>query len=92
MEEIKSSCLVSIITPAYNASKYIIDTYESIKNQTYKNWEWLVIDDYSVDNTIEIIQNLAKLDNRIQLIQNTSNLGAAGSRNNGIALSKGRYI
>lgn len=92
MEEIKSSSLVSIITPAYNASKYIIDTYNSIKNQTYNNWEWLVIDDNSTDNTYEILQNLAKLDTRIILLKNNSIKGPASARNLGIKLASGKYM
>lgn len=84
--------LVSIITPAYNSEKFIEKTYESIKNQTYKNWEWLVIDDNSIDGTFEILKRLSKEDSRIRIYRNTTNLKAASSRNKGLDSSSGEYI
>lgn len=87
-----SKGLVSIITPAYNSEKYIEETYESIKHQTYKNWEWLVIDDNSTDKTFEILKNLSKKDLRIKVHRNATNLRAASSRNKGLDSSSGEYI
>lgn len=84
--------LVSIITPMYNSEKYILETYESIKNQSYTNWEWIVIDDCSNDKSYEIVLQLKKEDSRIQLLKNRFNLKAAGSRNRGLDLAKGEYI
>lgn len=84
--------MVSIITPAFNASKTIFDTYYSLKSQTFEDWEWIVVDDCSTDNTFEIISEIAKKDNRVVLIRNCINSGAAQSRNAGISRAKGRYI
>lgn len=84
--------LVSIITPMYNSEKYILETYESIKNQSYTNWEWIVIDDCSNDKSYEIVLQLKKEDSRIQLLKNRFNLKAAGSRNRGLDLANGEYI
>lgn len=91
MEEIIKD-LVSIITPMYNSEKYILDTYKSIRGQTYKKWEWIVIDDNSKDKSYEKILKLAKEDPRIKVIKNKINLRAAGSRNKGLDFAKGEYI
>lgn len=84
--------MISIITPAFNASKTILDTYQSILGQSYKDWEWIVVDDFSTDNTSEIISEISKKDKRVILLKNKQNLGAAHSRNAGISAAKGRYI
>ncbi|MCO5259144.1 MAG: glycosyltransferase family 2 protein [Crocinitomicaceae bacterium] len=84
--------LISIITPVFNCENYIEATIDSILNQTYTNWELILVDDCSTDKSVAIIQAKYLQDSRIQLLQNTSNLGAAGSRNNGITASKGKYI
>lgn len=83
--------LVSIITPCYNGSKYIAQTIESVLAQTYQNWEMLIIDDGSKDNSAEIIKEYAKKDSRICLIQQP-NGGSANARNHGIREAKGQYI
>jgi len=82
--------LVSIITPCYNSEKFIQETYESIKNQTYNNWEWIIVDDCSTDNSVEIINGFK--DERIRLQINSTNSGAAISRNKALEMAKGRYI
>ncbi|MBZ9786723.1 glycosyltransferase [Psychroflexus sp. CAK57W] len=84
--------LVSIITPAYNCSNFIPRTIESVLNQTYQNWEMIIVDDCSKDNTIEILENYSKSDNRIKFYKNESNLGSAFSRNRAMDYSKGNYI
>lgn len=84
--------LVSIITPAYNASTTILETYKSIVEQTYSKWEWIVIDDFSSDNTFDIISSLAKDDSRIILIHPAEKGGAAVARNAGIEKARGKYI
>ena len=84
--------LVSIITPSYNASKYIKETIESVLNQTYQNWEMIIIDDCSDDNSRAIIEEYTKQDIRIRALYNEKNIGAAQSRNRGIELSTGEYI
>ena len=84
--------LVSIITPMYNSEKFILKTIESIVNQTYSNWELLLIDDGSTDNTIQIVEDFKLKYTNIKLFQNPTNLGAAQSRNKGILEAKGDYI
>ena len=84
--------LVSIITPAYNAAAYITETIESVLNQTYQNWEMLIVNDCSKDNTAEIVQSYAAKDKRIKLINLKQNSGAAVARNTAIQNAKGRYI
>ncbi|EGQ8339622.1 glycosyltransferase [Vibrio parahaemolyticus] len=83
---------VSIITPAYNSSKYIYKTYESIKKQSFEDWEWIVVDDCSTDETTDIINGIIKDDDRVNLVINSTNSGAAASRNRGIDVAKGTYI
>lgn len=84
--------LVSIITPAYNAAAYIAETIESVFAQTYTNWEMLIVNDCSKDNTAEIVQSYAAKDKRIKLINLKQNSGAAIARNAAIQNAKGRYI
>ena len=59
----------SIVTSCYNAESFLDDTYDSIKNQTYENWEWILIDDFSEDNTQEKINQILKLDNRVRVLK-----------------------
>lgn len=82
---------VSIITPVYNAEKYISETITSVLSQTYTNWEMIVIDDGSKDKSLEIIKKFAESENRIQVYQQ-SNAGSAAARNNGIRRASGQYI
>ena len=84
--------LVSIITPAYNAAAYIAETIESVLAQTYTNWEMLIVNDCSKDNTAEIVQSYAAKDKRIKLINLEQNSGAAAARNTAIQNANGRYI
>ena len=84
--------LVSIITPVYNAEKFIVETIKSIQAQTYKNWELLLIDDCSTDNSKKIINTFSKEDLRIKYISLTENSGAAVARNTGIEKADGQYI
>jgi len=84
--------LVSIITPTYNSAKYIAQTIQSVQSQTYKNWEMILVDDCSSDNTVQIIQHFLEEDHRIHLIQLNKNSGAGIARNTAITAAKGRYI
>ena len=84
--------LVSIITPAYNAAEYIAESIESVLAQTYPNWEILIVNDCSKDNTAAIVQSYAAKDKRIKLINLKQNSGAAVARNTAIQNSRGRYI
>ncbi len=83
---------VSIITPTYNSESFISETIKSVLNQTHKNWELILIDDYSNDKTLEIIQPFLEIHPNIKLLQNETNQGAAISRNKGIEYAKGDYI
>lgn len=84
--------LISIITPNYNASKYIAATIESVQKQTYSNWELLIVDDCSSDNSVEIIKTFQKNDARIKLLELTQNSGPAIVRNEGIKQAQGNYL
>lgn len=84
--------LVSIITPAFNCEETIGDTYRSISEQDYTNWEWLVTDDCSTDNTYKILKEISKNDCRVKIIKNKWNSGAAISRNNAIKMAAGDFI
>lgn len=86
------SSLVSIITPSYNSSKFIKDCVASVFSQTYKNWEMIIVDDCSKDNSKEIISELSTKDKRIKPIFLAKNVGAAEARNTAIRQSKGKYV
>ncbi len=82
--------LVSIITPCYNSERFITETYRSIKEQTYPNWEWIIVDDCSTDDSVKIIRSFD--DQRVNLLIQQSNQGAASARNLALSQAKGRYI
>lgn len=84
--------LVTIITPLFNAEKFIAQTLESVQNQSYGNWEHLLVDDASQDSSVEIVQNELAKDSRIQLIKLPENKGAAFCRNHATQLAQGKYI
>jgi teichuronic acid biosynthesis glycosyltransferase TuaG len=84
--------LVSIITPTYNDVRFISDTIRSIQKQEYQNWELLITDDCSTDETVKIIRDFIKSDHRIKLFILNNNSGAGIARNNSIMHAKGRYI
>ena len=84
--------LISIITPSFNSGKFIANTIESVLAQTYKNWEMIIIDDRSTDNSREIIESYIEKDQRIKLIKLDKNAGVANARNFAIQKSKGNYI
>ena len=84
--------LVSIIMPSYNSGKFISESILSIQQQTYNNWELIITDDCSSDNTIDIIKTFQKEDFRIKLLLLSSNSGAGVARNNCKKFAKGRYV
>ena len=84
--------LVSIITPLYNSEKYIAETIESVLAQTYSNWEMIIVDDCSKDNSTKIVEEYQKKDRRIKLYRNEINKGVSYTRNRAIDLSQGKYI
>ena len=86
------SPLISIILPLYNSEKYIKETLASVLNQSYRNWELILVDDASSDKCVAMVQKYVEEDKRIVLLKNSHNLGAAQSRNVGITQAKGDYI
>lgn len=87
MEEI-----VSVIMPNYNCGSNLNETIQSVIGQTYKNWELLIVDDCSTDNSVEIIKAFCEKDQRIKLFINEKNCGAAASRNWAMREAHGRWI
>lgn len=83
--------LISVIMTAYNTEKYISEAIESIIRQTYKNFEFIIVDDGSTDSTLSIIMEYAKRDNRIIVIAH-KNIGLAKSLNDGVRIARGEYI
>ena len=83
--------LVSIICPAYNAQRFIGEAITSVINQTWKNWEMLIIDDGSTDDTSQICQSYCNINSRIKLIK-SANHGVSHARNLGLKSSHGKYI
>lgn len=86
----KKDILVSIITPVYNSENYISDTIKSVLKQTYENWEMLIVDDCSTDNTAKVINQFD--DHRIKYLKLNKNSGAAVARNLALEKANGRYI
>lgn len=88
----KNKIIVSVIMAAYNEERLIERAIQSIINQSYADWELIVVDDGSSDCTVDIIESFARKDDRIALFKNNINKGLAESLNIGIELSKGKYI
>lgn len=84
--------LVSVIMPSYNASRFIAESINSVLLQTYSNWELLIVDDYSKDNSVEIAQKFADIDERVRLFSLEKNVGAAVARNVAMEHARGQYI
>lgn len=85
-----NSPLVSVVMPVYNASLFLKEAIESILNQTYENFEFIIINDGSTDASLQIIESFN--DPRIKLVNNERNLGIIKTRNKGLQLAKGKYI
>jgi glycosyltransferase involved in cell wall biosynthesis len=86
--------MISIIIPIYNRQHLIVETLTSIKSQTYTNWECIIVDDGSTDNTVAITKSVIKTDNRFQLFERPTNLkkGPSSCRNYAITKMTGDYI
>jgi len=82
--------LVSVVMPIYGVEKFVAEAIESVLAQTYKNFEFLIVDDVSPDNSRKICESYS--DERIRIITHTKNRGLAGARNSGIRQAKGEYI
>ncbi len=83
---------VSVIMPAYNAGRFLEKAIRSVMAQTVTNWELLVLDDGSSDDTLIIAQRLAQADSRIRVLPNECNMGVAKTRNRGLDLCRGEYV
>ena len=85
--------MISIITPNYNKAVFLSETIKSVLSQTYTNWELLVVDDDSTDNSLSVIDEFVKKDKRIQLFKNdTGNKGGSVCRNIGLQKAQGAYV
>lgn len=91
MDKLKFEPLVSIIIPCYNQAAYLPETLESILSQTYQNWECIIVNDGSPDNTADIAQNYCKIDSRFNYVYK-QNGGLSSARNFGIINSRGNYL
>lgn len=83
--------MVSVIMPSYNTAEYIAESIQSVLNQTYTNWELIIVDDCSTDNTDETVEPYLS-DSRIYYLKNDKNSGAAVSRNRALREAKGKWI
>lgn len=86
--------LVSIVVPVYNVEKYIVETMDCVRAQTYSDWELLLVEDGGTDGSAALIEEYIQQtrDARIRLIRQPSNMGAARARNRGLKEARGRYI
>lgn len=88
----KNEPLISVVMPAYNAQKYISSAIESILNQTFKDFELIIVNDCSIDNTLKIIKSFRRKDQRIKIINNGMRLNIAATLNKGISQAKSNII
>ncbi|MGX7348645.1 glycosyltransferase family 2 protein [Dolosicoccus paucivorans] len=84
--------LISVITPVYNAQEFIQETIESVQNQTFQQWEMILVNDQTPDNSVALIEELMQNDPRLKLIHLPENGGAAVARNAGLDEARGRYV
>lgn len=84
--------LISIIMAAYNAEKTIEQAIESVLNQTYSNFELLVVNDCSEDQTVSLVRRIAEKDRRVRLISNKKNSGVSFTRKHGLKEATGKWI
>lgn len=85
-------CKISILLPVFNVQSYIIETIESVLAQSFSDFELIIIDDYSTDNTSKIIEEYCLVEQRIKYLKNYKNLGISKTLNNGLGIAKGKYI
>lgn len=89
---IKKYPAVSIILPVYNAEKFLDENVNAILNQSFDDFEFIIIDDESKDNSWKVIKEYAKKDKRIIPLRNKKNMGCVNTRNKGLRMAKGKYI
>ena len=83
---------ISIITPSYNSEEFLEECIVSVISQTYVDWEMIIVDDNSIDNSRNIIKKFAKLDQRIKYLFLEKNQGAASCRNIAFNIAEGEFI
>src|SRR5262245_56314305 len=83
---------VTVIVPTYNREAWLRRSIDSVRNQTFQNWQLLIVDDGSTDGSFELVKELAGQDSRISWMRNVRTKGPAGARNSGIDCATGRYI
>ncbi len=91
LDKHNNESLVTVIIPSYNHAQYIQNAIESVKKQTYKKWELIIIDDGSKDNTHEVLMNMPK-DDRIKIVLNTDNKRQSARINQALSMASGEYI
>lgn len=84
--------IISVLMPVHNGEKYLSVSIKSILSQSFKNYEFIIVDDGSVDNSLKIIESYKQKDKRIIVIRNTKNIGTTKSLNKGLLSAKGKYI
>lgn len=84
--------LVSVIVPCYNMERFISDTIDSVRRQTYPHWELLIVDDASTDGTVDVIQKHCAQEDRIHFVVKPKHSGIADTRNQCLKMAKGRYL
>jgi glycosyltransferase involved in cell wall biosynthesis len=82
----------SVVMPAYNAEKTIGESILSVQRQIYQDWELIVVDDHSSDNTSDVVSQIQRSDDRITLIRSSRNYGVAKTRNQALANAEGQYL
>lgn len=88
----RNNDLVSILMPAYNSSRWIEETVRCVQAQTYANWELIIADDASFDDTVQKVEKFIPADSRIRLLKTDVNRGAGNARNRALRKAKGRYV
>lgn len=92
MKKNKKQPLVSIIMPVYNPGDYLVDAIESLRNQTYTNWELIAINDYSPDDSLRVLRSYQKKDKRVKIINLKKHAGIVKALNAGVQKAKGHFI
>lgn len=92
MEILENKIKISIIIPTYNRGGIIAKTLDSIKSQSYKNWECIIVDDHSTDNTREVIEEYVVEDSRFKYLVNERKKGAQGARNTGLYHTSAEWV
>lgn len=87
-----TNLLISIVTPLYNHSRFLKERVNSILNQTFSEFEWVIIDDCSTDGSQDVIQNLASHDSRVRFVYHKENIGMAATTREAIHMTSGKYV